>query len=53
LCWRYGGTIEQNTAWGDLNINGTVQRYHRNEITILHQYREHYNKPYSGMAKST
>jgi len=45
LCWRYGGTLEQSAEWGDLHVNGTVERYNRNELAIMHQYREHYNKP--------
>lgn len=47
LCWRYGGEIVQNPEWGDLNIIGTTEKYKKGQLSIVHQYREHYNKPFS------
>lgn len=49
LCWRYGGEIVQNPAWGDLSVQGTYKHYQQGQFDIIHQYREHYNKTYSGI----
>jgi hypothetical protein len=49
LCWRYGGEIVQNPAWGDLNVQDTYKRYQSGQLDIVHQYRDHFNKPYSGI----
>jgi hypothetical protein len=46
LCWRYGGVIHQNEEWGDCNTAETVQKFKEERLTIAHQYREHFNKPY-------
>jgi len=46
LCWRYGGTIEQNDEWGELNTQEGINKLRENRLTILHQYKENFNKPY-------
>lgn len=46
LCWRYGGVIHQNIEWGDCNTAETAQKFKDEKLTIAHQYREHFNKPY-------
>jgi len=46
LCWRFGGTIVQNKSWGDLNQAESHEKYKNGKLTIGHQYREHFNKPY-------